>query len=426
MIMISKTPKIAVIGLGYVGLPLAVEFGKQFTTVAFDIDEIRVNELEQNVDRTGEVTAQEIIASSQLMFTSAVEKISDCDVFVVAVPTPIDSENRPNLSYLEAASSLVGEVIKKGGLVVFESTVFPGATEEECVPKIEHVSGLTLNLDFFVGYSPERINPGDRTRRLADIRKIVAGSTIEAADYVEWLYGKIIKAGTHRAPSIKVAEAAKVVENTQRDMNIALINELAIIFHQLGIDTHSVLEAAETKWNFLPFYPGLVGGHCIGVDPYYLTYKSVRAGYSPEVILAGRKINDGMGAYVVSRVVRLMINHKIHVKEANVLILGVAFKEDCSDTRNSRIIDIIKGLESYGAHVDTYDPCVNQADVQSEHDIVLLERLPLRKYSLIVVAVAHQQLREFAMEDVAKLKADRAVVFDVKRVWPDEFVDERL
>ena len=355
----DESSKLAIVGLGYVGLPLAVEFGKVRPTVGFDISESRILELQDGIDRTRETTSDELESASSLVYTSELNSISDCTVFIVTVPTPIDASKRPNLKPLISATEMVGTVLKKGDIVIYESTVYPGATEDDCMPVLEKVSGLKFNTDFFCGYSPERINPGDKEHRLKTITKLTAGSTPEAANFVDALYAQIITAGTYPVESIRVAEAAKVIENTQRDLNIALINELAIIFNKLGIDTQSVLEAAGTKWNFLPFRPGLVGGHCIGVDPYYLTHKAEEIGYHPHVILAGRRINDGMGAYVASRTIRGMIKRRIQIEGARALVMGLAFKENCPDLRNTRVVDVIEELQEYDIQVDLHDPWVD-------------------------------------------------------------------
>lgn len=419
-------PHIAIIGLGYVGLPLAVEFGKQFRTTGFDIQQRRIDELQQGRDSTLEIDRKELESASQLSFTSSGEELADCDIYIVTVPTPIDSSNRPNLTPLEKASTLIGQVISKGNIVVFESTVFPGCTEEVCIPIIEQGSGLRYNEDFFAGYSPERINPGDKQHRLPDIMKVTSGSTPEAANYIDGLYGSIIKAGTHKASSIKVAEAAKVIENTQRDINIALINELAIIFNRIGIDTLEVLEAAGTKWNFLPFRPGLVGGHCISVDPYYLTHKAQQLGYHPEVILAGRKINDGMGKYVADAVIKMMTQRRIHVVESRVLIMGLTFKENCPDLRNTRVIDIIDELRTYHANVDVFDPWASTSEAREIYDIDLVSELIPNQYDAIILCVAHNQIKSMGVEAVRALGKQNHVLFDVKHLFQADEVDARL
>lgn len=407
---------IAVIGLGYVGLPLAVEFGKKRQVVGFDINTSRIAELRAGKDNTLEVDAAEMAAAAHLSFTDQLDDLAECTTFIVTVPTPIDEHKRPDLTPLLKASETIGKVLKRGDIVIYESTVYPGATEEDCVPVLEKTSGLTFNQDFFAGYSPERINPADKTHRLPNIVKVTSGSTPEIADKVDALYASIITAGTHKAPSIKVAEAAKVIENTQRDVNIALVNELALIFNKLDIDTQDVLDAAGTKWNFLPFRPGLVGGHCIGVDPYYLTQKAQSVGYHPEVVLAGRRINDGMGCYVVGRTVREMIARDIPVKGSRALVMGLAFKENCPDLRNTRVVDIIRELESYGIEVDVYDPWVDAAEAKREYGVELAKTPKAQGYDAIVVAVAHGIFdRETIDSDYGM---PRAVMFDVKGILP--------
>ena len=418
--------QIGIIGLGYVGLPLAVELGKRYPTKGLDISASRVAELQSGRDSTLEVEPEELKLATQLSYSSDPRDLADCNFYIVTVPTPIDSAKRPDLSPLEGASRTLGEILKKGDVVVFESTVYPGATEEVCVPLLEEGSGLTFNQDFFVGYSPERINPGDKEHRVTNILKVTAGSTPEVADYVDALYASIITAGTHKASSIKVAEAAKVIENTQRDVNIALINELSLIFHKLGIDTLEVLEAAGTKWNFLPFRPGLVGGHCIGVDPYYLTHKAQEIGYHPEIILAGRRINDGMGSHVVERVVKLMTQNRIHAVDARVLILGFTFKENCPDLRNTRVIDIIEEFNDYHANVDVYDPWVNGDELAHEYGIRPIDKLENGQYDAIVLAVAHDQFKAMGIDDIHALGKDQHILFDVKNILPAGRVDGRL
>ncbi len=417
---------IGVIGLGYVGLPLAVEFGKQFPTLGFDIDRSRVEELTRGEDRTLEVDSSELQLNSGLRFSADQQDLSLCSVYVVTVPTPIDRHRQPDLGPLRAAASTIAQVLKPGNVVVFESTVYPGATEEVCVPLLEQGSGLTFNRDFFVGYSPERINPGDKQHRLPGIMKVTSGSTPEAADFVDRLYARIITAGTHRAASIKVAEAAKVIENTQRDLNIALINELATIFARLEIDTEDVLAAAGTKWNFLPFKPGLVGGHCISVDPYYLTHKAQELGYHPEVILAGRRINDNMGIYVTERVVKLMTRKRIQVVDSKVLVLGLAFKENCPDIRNTRVIDIIEALQGYNVQVDVYDPWIDPDQAEHEYGIRVHTERPEQTYDAIIIAVAHRQFVDLGANGIHALGKPSHVVFDVKSLLPKEAVDARL
>ncbi|WP_339765213.1 Vi polysaccharide biosynthesis UDP-N-acetylglucosamine C-6 dehydrogenase TviB [uncultured Sulfitobacter sp.] len=419
-----KDAPIAIIGLGYVGLPLAVEFAKQRKVVGFDINTTRIGELRSGQDKTLEVDAEELAEAKHLSFTDQFNDLADCTIFIVTVPTPIDAHKRPDLTPLLKASETIGKVLKRGDIVIYESTVYPGATEEDCVPVLEKTSGLTFNSDFFAGYSPERINPADKTHRLPQIVKVTSGSTPEIADKVDALYASIITAGTHKAPSIRVAEAAKVIENTQRDVNIALVNELALIFNKLDIDTHDVLEAAGTKWNFLPFRPGLVGGHCIGVDPYYLTQKAQSVGYHPEVVLAGRRINDGMGCYVVGRTVREMIARDIAVKGARVLVMGLTFKENCPDLRNTRVIDIIQELESYGIDVDIYDPWVDAGEAEREYGLNMKDTPDAQSYDAVIVAVAHDAFRK---EDIITAYAKpEAVVFDVKAILPRDVGTLRL
>jgi UDP-N-acetyl-D-galactosamine dehydrogenase len=418
--------RLAVIGLGYVGLPLAVGFGRKLPTLGFDVNKARISELQQHRDHTLEVSPDELQTATQLSFSHDAEDLRGCNVFIVTVPTPIDRAKRPDLAPLEAASRTVGQAIGPGGIVVFESTVYPGATEEVCVPIIERESGLKFNVDFFAGYSPERINPGDKQHRLDTIKKVTSGSTPEAADFVDALYRQVVSVGTHKAPSIKVAEAAKVIENTQRDLNIALINELALIFHRMGIDTMDVLEAAGTKWNFLPFRPGLVGGHCIGVDPYYLTHKAQEIGYHPEVILSGRRINDGMGRHVADRVVRLMLEKRINVAGAKVLVLGLTFKENCPDLRNTRVTDIIDELRACHADIDVYDPWVDADAATHEYGLNLSPDLRPGTYDAIVLAVAHHQFTDMGAAALRALGKPDCVLFDVKNVLPRESVDDRL
>jgi len=418
--------RIGIVGLGYVGLPLAVEFGKHFDTTGFDVNAERIRELKAGRDRTLETTRQELRAATGLKFTTQLQDLRRCRIFIVTVPTPIDEYKRPDLTPLVGASHTVGEVLKKGDVVVYESTVYPGCTEEICVPILERVSGLKFNRDFFVGYSPERINPGDKEHRLPSIRKVTSGSTPEAADFVNKLYGAIIRAGTYMASSVRVAEAAKVIENTQRDVNIALINELALIFNRLGIDTEEVLLAAGTKWNFLPFRPGLVGGHCIGVDPYYLTHKAQEIGYHPEMILAGRRLNDSMGQYVASEVLRLMAAQRIHIKGARILVLGLTFKENCPDIRNSKIIDVIRELHKYGAKVDVYDPWVDGAAARHEYGLRPVRTLKRAHYDAAVVAVGHREFKALGAAGVRRLCRRRHVLYDIKYVYPAAEVDGRL
>lgn len=421
-----QSSQIAVIGLGYVGLPLAVEFSKKMPTIGFDLKQERIAELKNGKDSTREVSSAELKQAGALRFTSSVDDLQDCNVFIIAVPTPIDSNKRPDLSPLEGASRTVAKVLKKGDVVIYESTVFPGATEEVCIPLLEQQAGLIYNKDFFAGYSPERINPGDHEHRLPTIMKVTSGSTPEIATFVDELYGAIITAGTFKASSIKVAEAAKVIENTQRDVNIALINELALIFNKLGIDTLEVLKAAGTKWNFLPFRPGLVGGHCIGVDPYYLTHKAQEVGYHPEMILAGRRLNDDMGRYIASEVIKLMLKKRIHVANSKILILGLTFKENCPDLRNTRVIDIIEELESYGADVDVYDPWADNQEARDRYKVSMLEQLPDAHYDGVVLAVAHQEFKEFSATNLKNICREQCVIYDVKHALPQEVVDGTL
>ncbi len=420
----QKDAPIAVIGLGYVGLPLAVEFGKQRKVIGFDINATRIADLRGGKDNTLEVEPEEMAKAAHLSFTDQVADMADCTIFIVTVPTPIDAHKRPDLTPLLKASETIGKVLKRGDTVIYESTVYPGATEEDCVPVLEKTSGLIFNKDFFAGYSPERINPADKTHRLPNIVKVTSGSTPEIADKVDALYASIITAGTHKAPSIRVAEAAKVIENTQRDVNIALINELALIFNKLDIDTQDVLDAAGTKWNFLPFRPGLVGGHCIGVDPYYLTQKAQSVGYYPEVVLAGRRINDGMGCYVVSRTVREMIARDIPVKGARVLVMGLAFKENCPDLRNTRVVDIMKELESYGIDADIHDPWVDAAEAQREYGLDMTVKPDPEIYDAVIVAVAHDAF--LGEENMAFYAKPNSVIFDVKGILPRHLKALRL
>jgi len=418
--------KIGIIGLGYVGLPLAVEFGKLMPTVGFDINTTRIAELEAGKDNTLEVDETELAEAIQLSYSSELKALKNCNVYIVTVPTPIDRYKRPDLTPLESASRALGEVLKPGDVTIFESTVYPGATEEVCVPIIETTSGLTYNKDFFAGYSPERINPGDKEHRVTNILKITAGSTPEAANFVDDLYNKIITAGTHKASSIKVAEAAKAIENTQRDVNIALINELALIFNRLDIDTMEVLEAAGTKWNFLPFRPGLVGGHCIGIDPYYLTHKAQEIGYHPEVILAGRRINDGMGAYVAGQVLKTMNKARLQIRDARVLVMGLSFKENCPDIRNTRVIDVVEELEFSNAIVDVFDPWVDPDEATREYDIKLVKEPEAGVYDAIVLTVAHDKFKELGVEGIRAFGKKKSVLYDVKHVLSASAVDGRL
>jgi len=421
-----NTTRIAIMGLGYVGLPLAVEFGKHYPCVGFDINARRIGELREGVDRTREVSAGELAATEQLSFTDDLDGIRDCNVYIVTVPTPIDEYRRPDLGPLFAASRSVGKVLSRGDVVVYESTVYPGATEEDCVPVLEQVSGLRLNTDFFAGYSPERINPGDKEHRVTTIMKVTSGSTPEAADFVDALYGSIITAGTHKAPSIRVAEAAKVIENTQRDVNIALINELAMLFNRLDIDTEAVLLAAGTKWNFLPFRPGLVGGHCIGVDPYYLTHKAQQIGHHAEMILAGRRTNDGMGAYVAAQVAKLMASRRKHVAGGRILLMGLTFKENCPDIRNTRVVDIHRELATYNAQVDVYDPWVDPEEAQSEYGILPVQEIREGLYDAVILAVGHQCFRDLGLQSLRDLLTEGGVLYDIKHVFPATDVDGRL
>ncbi len=418
--------RIAVIGLGYVGLPLAVEFGRRYSTVGFDIDAARVSALKSGLDRTLEVAAEELSTASELILSSDPVDLHQANTFIATVPTPIDGNRNPDLEPLKAASRLIGQAIAPGGIAIFESTVFPGATEEVCVPIIEEVSGLKLNEDFYAGYSPERINPGDHSHRLGNIVKVTSGSTVAAADFVDRLYASIVPAGTHRASSIRVAEAAKIIENTQRDLNIALVNELALIFDRLGIDTAEVLEAAGTKWNFLPFRPGLVGGHCIGVDPYYLTYKAEQTGYHPEIILAGRRINDQMGKMVADRLVKLMTRAGINVVGSRALILGLAFKENCPDVRNSRVVDVVEALKAYNVDVDVHDPWVSADQAENEHGIALVHEPPEGAYDAVVLAVAHRDFLERGAGWIEGLAKSERVIFDVKSALPRSLITDRL
>ncbi len=418
-----ETTRIAIIGLGYVGLPLAVEFSKKLPTLGFDLKAKRIEELRQHLDVTREVSSEELRLAGDLKFTSSIEELRACNVFIVAVPTPIDTNKRPDFTPLIKASETVAAVLKPEDVVIYESTVYPGATEEVCVPILERNSGLSFNRDFFAGYSPERINPGDHEHRLPTIMKVTSGSTPAIADFVDALYGLIITAGTFKASSIRVAEAAKVIENTQRDVNIALINELALIFNRLGINTLEVLKAAGTKWNFLPFRPGLVGGHCIGVDPYYLTHKAQEVGYHPEMILAGRRLNDDMGRYIASETVKLMLKKRIHVANAHILILGLTFKENCPDLRNTRVIDIIEELNTFGAKVEVYDPWIDQEEAARHYGVTMIGTLPQNRYDAVVLAVAHREFTQLSAQDLRNLCQPEAVIYDVKNILPAEMVD---
>jgi UDP-N-acetyl-D-glucosamine/UDP-N-acetyl-D-galactosamine dehydrogenase len=402
--------KIGIIGLGYVGLPLAIEFGKIIEVVGFDISAARIAELQQGKDRTREASWEEIRLSRLLRFTTDLQDLKTCNYYIVTVPTPVDEYRKPDLRPLESASHTVGQVLKKGDIVIYESTVYPGCTEEICVPILEKTSGLKFNKDFYAGYSPERINPGDKSHRLPTIKKVTSGSTPPTAEKIDNLYKRIVTAGTHKASSIKVAEAAKVIENSQRDINIAFVNELAMIFERVGIDTHEVLEAAGTKWNFLPFRPGLVGGHCIGVDPYYLTHKAESLGYHPEVILSGRKINDNMGMHIGNSVIKLMARNNLPINKSDILVLGITFKENCPDIRNSKVVDVIRELQSFGTNVDVYDPQANGGEVKHEYGLELTETL-VKKYHAIVLTVSH---KEFADLDLSRISYDNTVIYDVK------------
>ncbi|ENP8324560.1 Vi polysaccharide biosynthesis UDP-N-acetylglucosamine C-6 dehydrogenase TviB [Vibrio vulnificus] len=418
--------KVGIIGLGYVGLPLAVEFGKQRQTIGFDINQSRINELSAGHDSTLECSDTELSEATKLVYTTSLDALKECNVFIVTVPTPIDEHKQPDLTPLIKASESLGKVIKQGDVIIYESTVYPGATEDDCIPVVERVSGLKFNQDFFAGYSPERINPGDKEHRVTNILKVTSGSTPEVAEYVDQLYNTIIVAGTHKASCIKVAEAAKVIENTQRDVNIALINELSIIFNKLGIDTLEVLEAAGTKWNFLPFRPGLVGGHCIGVDPYYLTHKAQSVGYHPEMILAGRRLNDGMGQYVVSQLVKKMLKKRIHVEGANVLVMGLTFKENCPDLRNTKVVDIIAELKEYNINVDITDPWCSNEEARHEYGLGLCNKPKTNYYDAIIMAVAHNEFREMGAEAIRALGKDEHVLYDLKYILDKQNVDMRL
>ncbi len=421
-----KNIKIAIIGLGYVGLPLAVEFGKKHEVVGFDINQARIDELKKGIDSTLETSLQELNDASRLSYTFDKNDIADCNIFIVTVPTPIDEFKRPDLIPLQKASETVGLFLKKDDIVIYESTVYPGATEEVCVPILEQYSGLKFNIDFYCGYSPERINPGDKEHRLPSIKKVTAGSTPEIADIVDSLYQEIIDAGTHKASSIKVAEAAKVIENTQRDVNIALINELALIFNKLDIDTESVLDAAASKWNFHPFRPGLVGGHCIGVDPYYLTHKAIEVGYNPEIILAGRRINDQMGSYVANQVSKLMMKELIQVADANVLIMGLTFKENCPDIRNTRVVDLVNALNDFNCNVDVYDPWVDKDRSINECNIKPIDKPAKGNYDAIILTVAHDEFKALSEEKIRSYGKDRHVLYDIKYLLKANESDGRL
>jgi UDP-N-acetyl-D-galactosamine dehydrogenase len=418
--------KLAVIGLGYVGLPLAVEFARRRPVIGFDINHQRIDELRGGRDHTLEIAKDELLSVNELCFTSEVSDLKSCNTYIVTVPTPIDDHKNPDLTPLIEASEMLGSILKKGDLVIYESTVYPGATEDDCVPVLERVSGLTFNQDFYAGYSPERINPGDKQHRLTAIKKVTSGSTPEVADLVDAIYNEIITAGTHRAESIKVAEASKVIENTQRDINIALVNELAIIFNRMGIDTESVLKAAGTKWNFLPFRPGLTGGHCICVDPYYLTHKAESTGYYPQVILAGRRVNDDMGRYVASQLIKALIRKKIQVEGSRVLIMGFTFKEDCPDLRNTKVADIIKELKEYNVQVEVYDPWVDAGETEKKYALTPITELKNGQYDAMVLAVAHRQFRKMGAQSIRKLGKPDHILYDLKYILDRDEADIRL
>ncbi len=424
--MSYQNNEIAIVGLGYVGLPLAVAFGKKYKTIGFDINQERIEELKKYNDRTLEVTEDEIKQSQHLEFTFNKENIRNCSVYIITVPTPIDDNKKPDLSAIRNASKLVGGLLAKGDYVIYESTVYPGVTEEICVPILEKHSDLKFNLDFFCGYSPERINPGDKVHRVEDITKVTSGSTEEAANFIDKLYASIITAGTFKASSIKVAEAAKVIENTQRDINIALINELSIVFDTLNIDTNDVLEAASTKWNFINFKPGLVGGHCIGVDPYYLTYKAIESGYSPEIILTGRKLNDGMGEYVADRTKALMISKKILLKDSKVLIMGFSFKENCPDIRNSLVFDLYSSMKMECGIVDVFDPWVDSKEAKDYYDLEITKKPKTKYYDSIIIAIAHREFTNLGIEEIRKFGKDKLVIFDIKSIFDSSDTDGRL
>ena len=424
--MKAKDTRIAVIGLGYVGLPLAVEFGKKYLTIGFDVNRSRITALISGSDSTLEVDKASLESATHLSYTTDVDKLKTCNIYIVTVPTPIDINKRPDLSHLEKASETVGKVLSKDDIVIYESTVYPGATEEVCVPILEKHSDLTFNKNFYCGYSPERINPGDKEHRVTTIKKVTSGSTPEIADKVDALYRSIITAGTHKASSIKVAEAAKVIENTQRDINIALINELALIFRRMGIDTEEVLKAAGSKWNFLPFQPGLVGGHCIGVDPYYLTHKAMEVGYYPEIILAGRKLNDSMGKYVANEIINLMTKKRIQVVDSNILVMGLTFKEDCPDIRNTRVVDVVQELSGFHCNIDVYDPWIDREASIREFGISPIEQPELGKYDAVIIAVAHHQFKSMDITAMRALGKKNHVLYDIKYILPSENVDGRL
>ncbi|QIT56586.1 nucleotide sugar dehydrogenase [Aquisalimonas sp. 2447] len=421
-----QNANIAIIGLGYVGLPLAVAFADQYPVTGFDISEKRIGQLREGLDRTREVSREDLLAADNLRLTADVADLADCNVFIVTVPTPIDRHRRPDLGPLISASRTVSQVLKPGDVVVYESTVYPGATEEDCVPVLEQGSGLTFNRDFFAGYSPERINPGDKAHTVRDIIKVTSGSTPEVAEFLDALYASVITAGTHKAASIKVAEAAKVIENTQRDVNIALVNELAMLFGRMGLDTQAVLEAAGTKWNFLPFRPGLVGGHCIGVDPYYLTHKAQEVGHHPEMILAGRRINDNMGRYVATQLLQHMAERGQSIVSARLLVLGLAFKENCPDLRNTRVVDVVDELRNFSAQVDVHDPWVDGAEAEEEYGLSLINELPEGAYDAVVLAVGHREFVALGAEGIRRHMKPNGYLFDLKSVYPRDHVDARL
>ena len=424
--MKAKDTRIAVIGLGYVGLPLAVEFGKKYLTIGFDVNRSRITALISGSDSTLEVDKASLESATHLSYTTDVDKLKACNIYIVTVPTPIDINKRPDLSHLEKASETVGKVLSKDDIVIYESTVYPGATEEVCVPILEKHSDLTFNKNFYCGYSPERINPGDKEHRITTIKKVTSGSTLEIADKVDALYRSIITAGTHKASSIKVAEAAKVIENTQRDINIALINELALIFRRMGIDTEEVLKAAGSKWNFLPFQPGLVGGHCIGVDPYYLTHKAMEVGYYPEIILAGRKLNDSMGKYVANEIINLMTKKRIQVVDSNILVMGLTFKEDCPDIRNTRVVDVVQELSDFHCNIDVFDPWIDKEESLREFGITTVEQPEPGKYDAVIIAVAHHQFKSMGIKAIRALGKKNHILYDIKYILPSENVDGRL
>jgi UDP-N-acetyl-D-galactosamine dehydrogenase len=426
MLKQTDNVKVGIIGLGYVGLPLAVEFGKKYQTLGFDVNTSRVEELINGHDFTLEVSAEELASASHIQYSADINQLRVCNIYIVTVPTPIDKHKQPDLSPLVKASAMLARVINKGDIVIYESTVYPGATEEVCLPEIERHSGLLFNQDFYAGYSPERINPGDKEHRVTNILKVTSGSTPDVVDFIDTLYKSIISAGTYQASSIRVAEAAKVIENTQRDLNIALINELAVIFNKLNIDTEEVLKAAGTKWNFLPFRPGLVGGHCIGVDPYYLTHKAQAIGYNPEVILAGRRINDAMGEYVVSQLVKTMLKRKLPVNGANVLVMGLTFKENCPDVRNTKVVDILKELAEYDINVDVYDPWVKATDAKKEHNVDLITEPHRAHYHAVIFAVAHNQFKALSASDIKALMQQEHVIYDLKYMLDSNLADIRL